>query len=183
MSCMIDERQMSIILNKVQGILFIMNNTNIPSDINKLYRTISQSRSKSCHLILQQHLNDYGRLFGGQLLSWIDELAGIVGKRHCLSNVTTACVSNASFIAPAFLNETVILDGYVTYTGNTSFEVEVDSYAESTDGRQRLINRAYLTLVCLDENEHPAKAPRIKIETDDEKQKYESAKLRAMQRH
>ena len=146
-------------------------------------KSIQQSFCESCHLIMQKHLNDYGRLFGGQLLSWIDELAGIVGRRYCLSNVTTAGISNVSFISPAFLNETVILEGYITYTGNTSFEVEVDSYAENINGSRRLINTAYLTLVCLDENEHPCKVPPVKIETNEEQAKYDAAKKRAQQRH
>lgn len=146
-------------------------------EINKT-KLVSESRTETSHLILQKQLNDYGRLFGGQLLSWIDELAGIVGKRHCLSNVTTACIDNVSFIAPCFLNETVVLDGYVTYTGNTSFEIEVDSYAEALSGERRLINQAFLTLVCLDKNERPAKCPQINPINNEEKQKYNEAVLR-----
>ena len=44
------------------------------------------------YLIRPTHINHYGRLFGGQLIYWIDELAGIVAIRHCGCTVTTAAI-------------------------------------------------------------------------------------------
>mgnify|MGYP000152262169 CR=1 FL=1 len=37
--------------------------------------------------------------FGGILMQWIDEVAGIVAHRHAGSIVTTACVDNLNFKA------------------------------------------------------------------------------------
>ena len=55
----------------------------------------SESLTEQQYLICPAHINHYGRLFGGQLLKWIDELAGIVAIRHCGATVTTAAIDNA----------------------------------------------------------------------------------------
>ncbi len=46
----------------------------------KRMKKVEDSRTEQTYLIMQRHINGYGRLFGGQLMMWIDELAGIVGK-------------------------------------------------------------------------------------------------------
>ena len=37
-------------------------------------------------------INGYGRLYGGRLMEWIDEVAGLAAVRHCRHMVTTAAV-------------------------------------------------------------------------------------------
>ena len=44
---------------------------------------VSDSRTEQVYMIRSQHINGYGRLFGGYLMQWIDELAVVVSKRHC----------------------------------------------------------------------------------------------------
>ena len=87
-------------------------------------------------------INHYGRLFGGHLLKWIDELAGIVAIRHCGGTVTTAAIDNLQFQAPAYTGDMIVLQGRVTYVGCTSMEVRVDTYREALDGNRELINVA-----------------------------------------
>ena len=41
-------------------------------------KKMEDSLTEQQYLICPAHINHYGRLFGGQLLKWIDELAGIV---------------------------------------------------------------------------------------------------------
>ena len=54
-------------------------------------KTVSFSRTEQVHVIKPCDLNGGGRLFGGALLSMLDEIAGIVAKRHSgCNNVTTA---------------------------------------------------------------------------------------------
>ena len=113
-------------------------------------KRVEDSLTEQTYLIMHKHINGCGRLFGGQLLSWIDELAGIVAKRHAQSEVTTACIDQLYFRHPVFLNETLVMIGKITYVGSTSMEVRIDSYVESLDGIRRLINRAYLVMVAVD---------------------------------
>lgn len=121
-----------------------------------------------------EHLNGAGRLFGGKLMEWIDELAGLVGIRHAQRDVITASVDNLRFIRGAYLKDLIVLIGRVTFVGRTSMEVRVDTYIESMDGIRKPINRAYLTLVAIDEEGNPAEVPGLIIGTESEKAEWEA---------
>ena len=43
---------------------------------NRLMKTVEDSRTEQVHLIMHQHLNAGGRLFGGMLMQWVDEVSG-----------------------------------------------------------------------------------------------------------
>ena len=61
-------------------------------------KKVSDSATETLHIVRPNHLNAAGRLFGGVLMQWIDELAGLVAKRHSHMNVTTASVDNLRFL-------------------------------------------------------------------------------------
>nr|WP_177295840.1 acyl-CoA thioesterase [uncultured Blautia sp.] len=132
-------------------------------------KRVEDSRTENTYLIMPKHINGYGRLFGGILMQWIDEVAGIVAHRHAGSIVTTACVDNLNFKAGAYLGDTVVLIGRMTYVGKTSMEVRVDTYAEDADGTRRMINRAYEVLVAIDQNDKKLQVPGLLVETESEK--------------
>lgn len=132
-------------------------------------KRVEDSRTENTYLIMPKHINGYGRLFGGILMQWIDEVAGIVAHRHAGSIVTTACVDNLNFKAGAYLGDTVVLIGRMTYVGKTSMEVRVDTYAEDSNGMRRMINRAYEVLVALDENDNKLEVPGLIVETEAQK--------------
>ena len=108
-------------------------------------------------IVLNGHINGYGRLFGGQLVEWIDVVAAVVARRHAQCEVTTAEIDNLQFKYPVHTNSTLVLKGRLTYVGRTSMEVRVDSYVERLTGDTKLVNRAYLVMVALDENGEPDK--------------------------
>lgn len=132
------------------------------------------SRTVQTQIVLNEHINGAGRLFGGRLMEWIDIVAGVAARRHSGRNVTTASVDTLSFKAPAYLNDTVSIEGVVTCTGRTSMEVRVDTYVEALDGQRSMINRAYLVLVALDARGHPTPVPPLLAETDEEKAEQEA---------
>ena len=99
----------------------------------------------------------------------IDEVAGTVARRHAGSIVTTACVDNLNFKAGAYLGNTIVLIGRMTYVGRTSMEVRVDTYVEDMDGTRKMINRAYEVLVAIDQNDQKQEVPGLIIETETEK--------------
>jgi len=114
-------------------------------------------KTTSVQIVLPQHCNGYKipRLFGGQMMAWIDVVGGVAARRYTNSAVTTACIDNLSFLAPAYLNDTVVQEADVVWTGRTSLEVRVDSYVERLDGRRERVNRAYAVYVALDEEDNP----------------------------
>ena len=141
-------------------------------------KKVSDSATETLQIVRPNHLNAAGRLFGGVLMQWIDELAGLVAKRHSHMNVTTASVDNLRFLKGAYQRDVVVISGKITYVGNTSMEVRVDSYVEDLDGVRTPINRAYFTMVALDENDKPCTVPRLTLTTDEEREEWEKAKLR-----
>ena len=141
-------------------------------------KSVSDSLTEQQYLICPAHINHYGRLFGGQLLKWIDELAGIVAIRHCGGTVTTAAIDNLQFHAPAYTGDMIVLQGQVTYVGRTSMEVRVDTYREALDGTREIINRAYLDMVAIDCKGKPMEVPDIAIETPEQRREWEAAQKR-----
>lgn len=147
-----------------------------------LKKRVEESMVETVHLIRPTHLNSAGRLFGGMLMQWIDETAGIVAKRHSMSNITTASVDNLRFMRGAYQDDIVVVRGKLTYVGRTSMEIRVDTYVEDSKGMRKPINRAYLTVVALDEDDKPTPVPGLLIETEAEKAEWEGALKRRANR-
>ena len=101
-----------------------------------------------------------------------------MAHRHAGSIVTTACVDNLNFKAGAYLGDTVVLVGRVTYVGKTSMEVRIDTYAEDPDGMRRMINRAYKVLVSIDEEGNKLEVPGLIVETEAQKAEWEGGQKR-----
>ena len=141
-------------------------------------KKIEESLTEQQYLICPAHINHYGRLFGGQLLKWIDELAGIVAMRHCGSTITTAAIDNLQFRAPAYTGDIVVLRGWETSVGRTSMEIRVHTYRESLDGSREMINKAYIDMVAIDSNGRPQEVPDVEIETEEQRKEWESAQKR-----
>ncbi len=141
-------------------------------------KSSADSVTEQTYLIMHKHINGFGRLFGGQLMQWIDELAGIVARRYTQSTVITAAVDNLQFRKPVCLNDILVLVGRVTYVGYSSMEVRVDSYVESVNGTRSLINRAFLVMVSIDEENNPKEVPPLLIENEIQEAEWQSGKKR-----
>lgn len=129
-------------------------------------KTISDSRTEQIQIVMAGHINGAGRLFGGQLVEWIDIVAGVVARRHSECNIITAAIDNLQFKAGAHVNDTLVLVGHLTHVGRTSMEVRVDTYVEDLSGVRKAVNRAYLVMVALDEKDQPAEVPGLVLETE-----------------
>lgn len=141
-------------------------------------KTVAESRVETFHIIMPEDMNDSGRLFGGTLMCWIDEVAGLVGRRHAQMNVTTGTVDNLRFLRGAYLRDIVVISGKVSHVANSSMEVKVESFVEKATGERELINRAYLTMVGIDENNKPCRLPRLILTTDEDRMEWEQAEIR-----
>lgn len=141
-------------------------------------KKVSDSLTEQQYFVRPTHINHYGRLFGGELLKWIDELAGIVAMRHSGETVTTAAVDNLQFQAPAYVGDMIVLQGRVTYVGRSSMEIRVDTYREALDGTRKMINRAYIDMVAINCKGQAVEVPDLLIETEEQKKEYEAAAKR-----
>lgn len=143
-------------------------------------KDVSDSTTEWTRIIKYEDINGENRLFGGRLMEWIDELAVTVAIRHSGNPVTTAAVDNMQFKQGAKLNDIVVLIGKITHVGRTSMEVRVDTYVEDyRTGMRHVLNRAYLTEVCIDDDDTPVLVPYgLNVKTESEKAEWEGAEKR-----
>ena len=52
-------------------------------------KKVSDSITEQLRVVIYPDINGFGRLFGGRLLEWIDEVAGATARRHCGRDATT----------------------------------------------------------------------------------------------
>ena len=147
-------------------------------------KNVEDSITDCVKVLRYEDINSENRLFGGRLLEWIDETAGTAAARHCGCRVTTAAIDNLQFKKAAFLDDIVVIVAKLTHVGKSSLEVRTDTYVESrVDGMRRVINRAYLTPVCIDEDGNPIPVPfGRKINNEKEKAEWEGAEKRIAMR-
>lgn len=146
---------------------------------NRPKKTVEASLTESTHVLKYSDINGAGRLFGGRLMEWIDETAGYVAKRHCETDVTTACVDNLQFRRGASIGDMVVNVGRITWVGHTSMEIRVDSYVEEYGGMRYPINHAYVIYVAVDDQFKPIPVKYgLEIRTVQEKAEWQGALLR-----
>lgn len=141
-------------------------------------KRVADSAVEQIQIVLSSHINGAGRLFGGQLMEWIDIVAGVVARRHSNHNTTTASIDNLQFKEPVYLNNTLVLYGRVTYVGKTSMEIRVDTYVEHLDGNRKLVNSAFFVMVALNENDSPTQVPPLLLETEEEQVDWKAGERR-----
>ena len=142
--------------------------------MERIMKKVSDSRTEQIQILMPAHINGYKRLFGGKLVEWIDVVAAVVARRHSGCNVTTASIDNLVFKEAAYVNSTVLLVGQMTYVGKTSMEVRVDTFVEALDKERRHVNRAYLVMVALGEDDKPMEVPGLILETEEERVEWEA---------
>lgn len=133
--------------------------------------------TNAVHIVMPEDCNGYAkpRLFGGKLMAWIDIIGAVAARRYAGANVTTVCVDHLTFLEAAYLNDTVVQEARVTWSGTTSLEVRVDSFVERLDGTKELINRAYMVFVALNDEDKPIPVPKYTPETLEEQYEFSAA--------
>jgi acyl-CoA thioesterase YciA len=102
-------------------------------------------------------LNHQGVVFGGVVLSYIDEAGFVEAKRQAYHRYVTASIGRVDFKAPVHCGDVVSFYAKTLKVGRTSITVEVDVYADySEENHKRVpVTLAELTYVALDRNGKP----------------------------
>lgn len=134
-------------------------------------------------LMMPQHANVMGNVFGGVLLGLVDKVAAVAAVRHARRPCVTVSVDRVDFREPILVGELVTAFGRVNFAGRTSMEVGVKVIAENVlTGDRRHTNSCYLTYVALDGDGRPTGVPPVIPETEDEKRRYKRAQARRTNR-
>lgn len=143
----------------------------------------SQSAVESRYLVMPDQANPAGTAFGGVIMGWIDMVASLAAQRHSETDIVTVGVDSINFRHPIYIGDQVLLKACVNYVSKTSMEVGVQVIKENPlTGKTARATTAHLTFVALDKNKKPTPVIPLDPETEDEKRRYNNAKLRVKTR-
>jgi acyl-CoA hydrolase len=146
-------------------------------------KAVRDSQAEMSELMLPQHANNMGHVFGGVILSMMDRCAAISAFRHSRQAVVTASIDRVDFREPIHLGDLLVMKASVNFVGRTSMEVGVRVEAEELlTGRRRHTNSCYLTFVAVDRNGRPIEVPGLEPETPDEHRRWMAARERRRRR-
>lgn len=78
-------------------------------------------------LVMPKDLNAANRLFGGQMMAWIDEAAAMYAMCVTQSkNIVTKKISEITFDYPVCQGDFLVFSGYTIATGRTSITVQIN---------------------------------------------------------
>ncbi|HMI56116.1 MAG TPA: hotdog domain-containing protein [Gemmatimonadaceae bacterium] len=146
-------------------------------------RPVRETQHETAQLMMPQHANVLGHVFGGVVLSMMDTTAAVSAIRHARLACVTVSVDRVDFREPIHVGDLVVMKSSVNYVGRTSMEIGVRVETENLlTGVRRHTNSCYLTFVAVDRNGKPVPVPPLMPETTEEIRRYEAAKERRARR-
>lgn len=142
-------------------------------------KPIKASRIIQTRLVLPADTNNLKTIFGGKVLSYIDEVAALSAMKHCNCIAVTASIDSVNFLSPVKAGDAIQLVAFVTSTGTSSMEVYVKVTSQNfVKSEDKLTTEAFVTMVALDEDGKPTPVPKVYPETKEEIALHDSAPLR-----
>ena len=111
----------------------------------------SASVARSVFLTFPNDANVHGTVFGGRVMSWIDEIGALAAMRHARKPVVTVLIDAVGFCVPIRVGDFAVVEAVVTRAWTTSMEiwVKVETEDPFEDTRQNAA-QAFLTFVAVD---------------------------------
>jgi len=99
-------------------------------------------------IMMPRDSNIYGTIFGGIILSYIDQAGFVEARRHGVHRWVTASVDRVDFEQPIYVGDVVRFITKTVKTGTSSVVVDIKVEAERFDsGDLVLVTEATLTMV------------------------------------
>jgi acyl-CoA hydrolase len=103
-------------------------------------------------LVLPEHLNQYGYLFGGNLLRWVDETAWIAASLDYPGcSFVTIAMDKVEFRKSVREGAILRIDAQKSRVGNTSVQYAVHVFSGDAGTTERAIFSTRITFVCINE--------------------------------
>jgi uncharacterized protein (TIGR00369 family) len=146
-------------------------------------KKVTESITTLSQVMMPHHASHYGNVHGGIIMKLIDEVAYVAASRHARRNIVTASIDSLDFENPVHIGDVVSLRAKLTLVGKTSMEIEVHVDTEKVKTGEILpVATAFLTMVALDEKGKPTPVPQLILHTEEERKRYEQAKVRRDER-
>ena len=120
----------------------------------------------STHICKTQNLGMHGNLFGGVMLSWLDEAGAAFTSQVCgTPNVVTKSISEVVFQKPVRPGQIIKIYGDVISIGTTSITIRLEARRHSVyNGSQRSVVSVDMVFVRIDGDGEPVPIKTIKDE-------------------
>ena len=140
------------------------------TDKKSLYMTV---------LMTPDMANFAGKVHGGTLLKFLDQVAYSCASRYAGTYAVTLSVDRVLFRDAILVGELVSFSATVNYTGRTSLEVGIRVDTENIrDGTRRHTNSSYFTMVAVDDAGNPVAVPPLAPVTELERTRHDAALAR-----
>jgi acyl-CoA thioesterase YciA len=107
-------------------------------------------------ITMPRDTNHSGTVFGGVIMSYIDQAAYVHARTLGLHRWVTVMVERIEFVAPVYVGEMVTLRARTAMTGRTSVTVRVVVEAERyTSGESARVTVATVKMVAIDRQHRP----------------------------
>lgn len=113
-------------------------------------------------IVHPQNRNIHNKIFGGHLMRLSFETAYTVAHLHCHRRPWFLRVDQFDFIEPVEIGSIVSFNGQITYTGHTSFVIEVTvEVVNPRTGKKHTTNISNYTFVAVDDCARPIPVPKV----------------------
>ena len=100
--------------------------------------------------------NVYGDIFGGWLVSVMDNAAGLIASRHGKGRAVTVAMDKMLFHAPVSVGDEVSVYGEITRVGRSSMTINVEAWRRHRFEEHAVkVTEADFTFVAIDDNGRP----------------------------
>ena len=104
--------------------------------------------------------NANGDIFGGWVMSQMDQAGGIAGVERAQGRVVTVAVDGMHFIRPVRVGDVLCVYTSIGQVGRTSMKIQVEAWARRFQGQMReKVTDATFTFVAIDGEGRPRPVP------------------------
>lgn len=109
------------------------------------------------HLVMSKDLNSYGTLFGGTLISWMDELALILAVKYTGKECVTTHLNNIRLNKSVFIHDILEITAELITIKRCSLYMNITVNRISKDQPKEHIASGDITFIALDQDKKPCK--------------------------
>jgi len=124
---------------------------------------------KFCFLAQPTDVNFGGKVHGGMVMKWIDQVGYACAVGWSGMYCVTVAVGGIRFVNPIMIGDLVVVDCKLIYTGNTSMHFSVDVTARNlSNGTDTLATHCVIVMVATDATGKPSPVPKWQPQTEDD---------------
>jgi acyl-CoA thioesterase YciA len=108
-------------------------------------------------MMMPRDTNAHGTIFGGVILSYVDQAGAIEARRHGCAHVVTVAMDRIDFKQPVFVGDVLSFRTETIHLGRTSVRIRVHVEAERFEPpcERVAVTTAEVVFVAIDENRRP----------------------------